>query len=85
MELEFSRKIFEKLKHQISWKSVQWEPSCSMRTDRQTDRQTWRILRCITAKTQLYYHTVIKFYISVHIKATCFGRNSAIIRPIQNI
>ena len=25
------------LKYQISWKSVQWEPSCSMRTDRQTD------------------------------------------------
>ena len=24
-------------KNQISWKSVQWEPSCSMRTDRQTD------------------------------------------------
>ena len=26
------------LKYQISWKSVQWEPSCSMRTD----GQTWR-------------------------------------------
>ena len=26
------------LKYQISWKSVQWEPSCYMRTDRQTDR-----------------------------------------------
>jgi hypothetical protein len=25
---------------QISWKSVQWEPSCSMRTDGQTDGQT---------------------------------------------
>ena len=25
------------LSYQISWKSVQWEPSCSMRTDRQTD------------------------------------------------
>jgi hypothetical protein len=24
-------------KYQISWKSVQWEPSCYMRTDRQTD------------------------------------------------
>jgi hypothetical protein len=29
-------------KYQISWKSVQWEPSFSMRKDRQTDRQTWR-------------------------------------------
>jgi len=28
------------LKYQISWKSVQWEPSCSMRTDGRTDGQT---------------------------------------------
>jgi hypothetical protein len=27
-------------KYQISWKSVQWNPSCSMYIDRQTDRQT---------------------------------------------
>jgi len=26
------------LKHQVSWKSVQWEPSYSMQTDGQTDR-----------------------------------------------
>ena len=26
----------KKFKYQISWKSVHWEPSCSMRTDRQT-------------------------------------------------
>jgi len=25
--------------YQISWKSVQWEPSCSMRTDGRTDGQ----------------------------------------------
>jgi len=25
-----------------SRKSVQWEPSCSMRENEQTDRQTWR-------------------------------------------
>jgi len=28
----------QKLRHQISWKSVQWESSCSMRTDGRTDR-----------------------------------------------
>jgi hypothetical protein len=31
--------VFQKiLKYQISWKSVQWEPSCSMGTDGRTDR-----------------------------------------------
>ena len=35
MKLEYSRQIFRKrLKYQISSKSVQWEPSCSMRTGR---------------------------------------------------
>jgi len=39
MEVEFFRHIFEKkFQYQISRKSVQWELSCSMRTD----RQTWR-------------------------------------------
>jgi len=37
MKLEFSRHILEKtLKLSIPWQSVQWEPSCCMRTDRQT-------------------------------------------------
>jgi hypothetical protein len=40
MKVEFSRKMFEKPKYQISSKSVQWESSCSMLTDRQADRQT---------------------------------------------
>ena len=36
----FSTVLRRKLKYQISSKSVQWEPSCSMRTDGQTDG--WR-------------------------------------------
>ena len=39
-KLEVSWQIFEKiLKQQISWKSVQWDPSCSVL---QMDGQTWR-------------------------------------------
>ena len=42
MQLEFARKIFEKYWYQILWKSIwksiQWESSCSVRTD----GQTWR-------------------------------------------
>jgi len=36
MKLEFSRHFRKILKFQISWKSIQWEPRCSMRTDGQT-------------------------------------------------
>ena len=42
MKLEFSREIFENTKTLDFMNSIQWEPSCSMRTDRQTDRQTER-------------------------------------------
>ena len=34
--LEFSLQTFEKYLNQISWKSVQWKPSCSMRKGRRT-------------------------------------------------
>ena len=38
MKLELSRQIFEKiLKYQIPLKSVQWEPTCSIRTDGRID------------------------------------------------
>ena len=40
------RKIF---KYQISWKTVQCEPSCSMRTDWRTDGRTWPSLESLYA------------------------------------
>jgi len=41
MKLVFSRQIFEKiLNYQVPWKSVEWEPSFSMRMDTHTHRQT---------------------------------------------
>ena len=39
MKLEFSRQIFLEIHgYEILLKSVQWEPSCTTRTDGQTDR-----------------------------------------------
>jgi hypothetical protein len=38
--LSFSKDFRKTPKYQISWKFVQWESSCSMRTDGQTDGQT---------------------------------------------
>jgi hypothetical protein len=40
-EIWISSIVFRKVwKRKISWKSVQWEPSCSMRTDGKTDERT---------------------------------------------
>jgi len=44
MKVEFSAQIFKKYSNiKCNNKSVQWEPSCSTRTDgsTQTGRQTW--------------------------------------------
>ena len=38
--LIFSKNFRKILKYKISWKYVQWEQSCFMETDRQTDGQT---------------------------------------------
>jgi hypothetical protein len=40
MKFEFFRHIFEEAQYQVLFKFVQWEPSCSVRTDVQTDGQT---------------------------------------------
>jgi hypothetical protein len=40
MKLEFSRVIFQKnFEYNLSWKSLQWESSCFLRTDGETDGQ----------------------------------------------
>jgi hypothetical protein len=38
----FSTDFLKIFKYRISWKSVHWEPICSMRVGRATDRQTWQ-------------------------------------------
>jgi hypothetical protein len=42
--LIFSTDFRKILKYEVSWRSVQWQPSCSMVTNGQTDRQTWQKL-----------------------------------------
>jgi hypothetical protein len=44
MKLEFFRPIFDKkkIKYQVSSKSGQWKPSCSMRAERETERERER-------------------------------------------
>jgi len=62
MKLEFSRQIFGKiLKHQISWKSVQLEPSCSMRTDGRTDMTKLIVAfrNCASVPTNHYVPTAL--------------------------
>ena len=52
MKLQFYRQIFGKkiLIYEISWKYIQWEPSCPMRTDGQTEERTdWQTC-CITVR-----------------------------------
>jgi len=39
MKLEFSRHFQKNFKYEMLRKSVQWEPSCFMRTDGRVDRE----------------------------------------------
>jgi len=58
--LEFSRRIFAKIfKYQCSRKSIQWKPSCSVRTDGQTETQTeWQTHRRTDREGDVVHVTV---------------------------
>jgi hypothetical protein len=58
----FSKHLRKILKHQISWKFVQWEHSCSMGTDGQTDGQTWRNQKSLFAI--LWTRTKLALFVS---------------------
>jgi hypothetical protein len=83
MKLEFFLQIFDKItKFQISWKSVQWDTSCCVRTvgrrdgqtDRQTDRQTRRRWRSLFSILRTRLKTTQRR--EVHPKATCPHRDT---------
>ena len=61
MQPEFSRQVFERktkaIKYQISWKSVQWEASCSTRTDRHTTHHTHTPHTHTNTHTHTHTHT----------------------------
>jgi len=47
------------LKHKISWKPVQYEPICSMRTDGRMDRQIWRSWQSLSASLRKAPNTYV--------------------------
>ena len=53
MKLEFSQQIFEKFSNQISRKSVQLEPNCSIRTGRHDEANSRFSQLCKRAKNDL--------------------------------
>ena len=63
------------LKYQISWKSVQWEPICSMRTGRHTEMKLslFAILRTrLRTITMIYRQSVLRLLSSLHLLCNDF-------------
>ena len=55
--LNFSTDLRKILKYQISWKSAQWEPNCSIRTDRPTWRSWYSHFEILWVRLKLYFPT----------------------------
>jgi len=68
MKVGFSGQIFE----QISWKSVQWEPSVSMRTDRRAWRTYWFLFSILRMLLEICY---ISFSLAYVVKFIFFEKN----------
>jgi hypothetical protein len=72
--LIFSTDFLKFLTYKISWKSVQWEPSCSMRKDGQTDVMNLIVAFCNFANKLKNWvsHSYIKHWVSVRKNNTLF-------------
>jgi len=78
----FSTDVGKILKYQVSWQFVQWKPSCSIRTDRQT-WESWYSLFAILRKrlkksllcllSSQYLMLKINRQFSFHIRFLCHG------------
>jgi hypothetical protein len=76
-----SQKIFDKIpKYQILWQSVQWEPSCSMRTNRWTDRHD--VANSSLLRTNLQ---IVHFLSVLQLLTICRLDNCLYIYPLYKI
>ena len=68
MKFEFSQHIFEKsIKYEVLSKSVHWEPSCSMRTNGQTDITKLLVAFCNFAKAaNKRVHIFLEYQKGIH-------------------
>jgi hypothetical protein len=56
MELQTPRHNFREIvRYQMSWKSVQWEPSCCMRTDRQTWQSQCSLFKILRTRQHTFW------------------------------
>jgi len=89
MHLEISQQIFEKYPFQISWKSVQWGPNCSMRVGGRTGgdiskslfeilRTRLRTVRCAVEDDVAFPQRAV-LLLSVRHSCWCLGKYSNLV------